>query len=171
MVALSVEALRRDFDGSFALPTRAPDVGSVDLLAIRVRGKPFALRIGEIAGVATGRRLTQVPSSNPALLGLVGVRGTLVAVFDLGTLLGEPLAGQPARWVALCGGHDQLAVAFDDVEGHLRLLESELGATEGERHALVEHVIRGDGALRPIVSVPKIVDKALAGPVGPGKGT
>jgi chemotaxis signal transduction protein len=171
MPAVSAEALRREFDGSFALPVRANEVGTVDFLAIRVRGKPFALRISEIAGVATGRRFTQVPSPNPALLGLVGVRGSLVAVFDLGTLLGEPLGGEPARWVALCGGHDQLAVAFDDVEGHLRLPDNELGATEGERHALVEHVIRGDDALRPIVSVPKIVDKALAGPSGPGKGT
>src|SRR5689334_7571216 len=100
MTTFSVEALRREFDGSFALPQREAAPDAIEVLAIRVGGKPFALRLSEVAGVATGRRLTPVPSARRGMLGLVGVRGSLVAVFDLAVLLGEPPNTAEPRWVA-----------------------------------------------------------------------
>lgn len=162
MATFSVEALRRDFDGSFARPVREAAQDALDLLAIRVGAKPFALRLSEVQAIATGRRLTSVPSGHAAMLGLVGMRGSLVAVFDLAALLGEPPSGTPARWVALAAGSDGLAVAFHELEGQLRVEPGALVATLGEHDGLVEHALESEGALRPVVSLPRVVAKLSA---------
>jgi purine-binding chemotaxis protein CheW len=173
MASSSVETLRRDFDGSFALPPRDTATDGIDLLAIRVGERALAFRLSEIAAIATGRRLTETPSSNPELLGLVGVRGALVAVLDLGAMLGEQTRSEAPRWVALCQGDDQLALGFDTLEGHLRVPPSALEAVEGERLGLVAHVVRSESGPRSVVSVPRIAAKmtALAGRARPEKGT
>lgn len=174
MAGPSLELLRSEFDGSFALPLKesAPDL--IDLLAIRVAGRPYALRVAEIGGVAAGRRVTSVPSPRPALAGLVSVRGALVAVFDLAALLGMPAsAGGSARWVALCGEDAGLALAFDEFEGHLRLPAAALRAHESKGAGFVEHVVGGEAELRPIASIPRIVESVSrrTGRERPGKAT
>lgn len=171
MASISVEELRREFDGAFALPPRELAWDSVDLLAIRVGTKPYALRISEISAVLTGRPVTQLPSSNEALSGLVGIRGALVAVFDLAKLLGEDRTDEEPRWVALCGGESQLAVAFHAIEGHLRAKPDALRATTDEHQHLVDQVLRAEDALRPLVSVPRLVETVLnrIGRERPGK--
>jgi chemotaxis signal transduction protein len=173
MASTSVELLRRDFDGSFALPPREAGTEGVDLLAIRVGERALALRLSEISTVATGRRLTETPSSNPALLGLVGIRGALVAVLDLAAMLGEPTRSEAPRWVALCQGDDQLALGFDTLEGHLRVPPAALELVDGERWGLVAHVVRTELGPRSVVSVPRIAARAmaLAGRARPEKGS
>jgi chemotaxis signal transduction protein len=172
MASLSVEALRREFDGSFALPPREVATDLVDLLAIRVGERALALRVSEIAAVATGRRLTEVPSRSAELLGLVGIRGALVAVLDLAALLGEEKLGEAPRWVALCAGDEQLALGFHALEGHLRLPAAALEAVHDERQGLVSEVVRDGSGLRSVVSVPRIAARALklAGRARPEKG-
>jgi purine-binding chemotaxis protein CheW len=173
MASLSIEALRREFDGSFALPAREVASDSLDLLAIRIDNEPFALRVSEIAGLVTGHRLTPVPSPLPSLMGLLGVRGALVAVFDLGALLGEaPMTAAP-RWVALCPGEHGLAVAFPELEGHLKLPSTAVRVAEGQRRELVEHSIQTEAELYPIASIPRILKRLLvsAGVQQPGKET
>jgi chemotaxis signal transduction protein len=173
MASSSVETLRSDFDGSFAVPPRDAATDGVDLLAVRVGERALAFRLSEIATIAAGRRLTETPSSNPELLGLVGVRGALVAVLDLAAMLGEQTRSEAPRWVALCQGDDQLALGFDMLEGHLRVPPSALEAVEGARLGLVSHLVRGDSGPRSLVSVPRIAArvKALAGRERPEKGT
>jgi chemotaxis signal transduction protein len=172
MAAFSVETLRREFDGSFALPPREIATDLVDLLAIRVGERALALRVSELSAVATGRRLLEVPSRNAELLGLVGIRGALVAVLDLAALLGEAKAGETPRWVALCAGEEQLALGFHALEGHLRLPEAALEAVDDERQGLVSQVVREESGLRGVVSVPRIAARALAlaGRARPEKG-
>jgi chemotaxis signal transduction protein len=173
MAAFSVEALRREFDGAFALPTREVAADGVDLLAIRVGARRLALRVSEIAAVATGRRLTPVPSPTSELLGLVGMRGVLVAVLDLAALLGEELESSEApRWLALCAGDDQLALGFHVLEGHVRVPPTALEGVDGGRLGLVTHVAHTESGLRSIVGVPQVAAraKAWAGRERPEKG-
>ncbi len=174
MASFSVETLRREFDDSFALPPREVAADGVDLLAIRVGERPLALRVSEIAALATGRRLTPVPSPTSELLGLIGMRGVLVAVLDLASLLGEGSRSSEApRWVALAAGDEQLALGFHVLEGHVRVPPAALEAVEGGRLGLVAHVAHTESGLRSIVSVPLVAAraKALAGRERPEKGT
>jgi chemotaxis signal transduction protein len=157
MPAVSVETLRREFDGSFALPQRDAAPNIVHLLAIRVGTQPYALRVSELGALAADRRVTPVPSPTAALSGLVGLRGVVVAVFDLAILLGEAPGNEGPRWLALCGADAHCALGFSTLEGHLRVPLDALRAKPGERQGLVEHVLESEGELRSIASVPRIV--------------
>ncbi len=157
MPGLSAEALQREFDETFARPVRERALDFVDLLSIRVGGQPYALRVAELGGVAAGRRVTPVPSPAPAFSGLIGLRGAVFAVYDLAELLGLPGRGGERRWVALAAGDQELALAFDELEGHLRLDPSDLGVNESSGQGFCEQAARAGTELRPIVSIPRIV--------------
>jgi len=171
MAAFSVERLRREFDGSFALPLRETATDVVALLAIRVGDKPYALAVAELGGIAVDRLVTPVPSKAKALSGLVGLRGNLVAVFDLATLLGEAPGAETPRWLARCGSA-AVAVAFHTLEGHLHVPREALRATPEMQQGLVELVLEDGGELRPIASISRVVQAVSerAGQGRPGKG-
>lgn len=113
------DELRAEFDGAFqrAVDMTTPDVE--DLIAIRVGGDPHAIRIAAVAGLFVDRRITRVPGRHPALLGLTGIRGTLVPVFDLATALGYARPSS-SRWLVIAA-RAPLALAFEAYEGHTRV--------------------------------------------------
>lgn len=165
-------ALRHAFDRSFAEPPPPAATACEDLLAIRVAGEPYALRLRDITGLLTTRKVVPVPAATPHLLGLAGVRGDLVPVFDLGALLGRGALAEPPRWLALCGVDDRIALAFAEFEGHLRVPQDALRPQDprdaGPRH--VEGVVRTDLGARPVVAVPQVLTtirnrRARAGPI------
>lgn len=96
-----LEELRRAFDDSFALPALPQDVDQEDMLGIRVGSLHFAVRVNDLAGVHACRKIVALPESVDGLLGVVGLRGRLVAVYDLAELLGaEVLATATPRRTA-----------------------------------------------------------------------
>jgi len=76
-----VSELREAFDRRFAEPAGA-DAGATqdDFLTITIGADPYAMRLSEVAGLYLTPRITPLPGSVPALLGLVGLRGALVPV-------------------------------------------------------------------------------------------
>jgi chemotaxis signal transduction protein len=170
MPLTAVETLRQDFDATFARPFGDAGADTDDLLAILVGQRRYALRVAELGGVAAGLRVTRVPAANPGLLGLVGLRGALFPVYDLARVLGEPPPVEPPRWLALSLGNERIALAFRELEGHLRLPRAALESA-GRGH--VAFVIREEAGLRSVVDVPGVV-QALRGPGAPsgsGKGS
>jgi len=84
-----VAEMRRQFDESFARPRPHHLPAGESMLAIVVRGEPFAVRLAETAGLAALEgKILPVPSEAKELLGLIGHRGTVVPVFSLAALLG-----------------------------------------------------------------------------------
>lgn len=158
-----LRSLRTEFDQSFARIRQPPEAPGTDFLLIRVAGEPYALRLAEVSALEADRAVTPVPSDAPALLGVAGLRGALVAVFDLAQLLGQapasrarpapqPPQGSPPgpRWLVLVKA-TQTAMAFDDFEGQRRLGPAALATAEdaGQR----QEVLRTAGASRPIVQL------------------
>lgn len=157
-----LRGLREEFDAAFARPRAEPAAPGEDFLLIRVSGEPYALRLREVVALDSDRAITPVPSEAPGLLGVAGLRGALVAVFDLAQLLGHgpaaPAGPAPAvaagsvspRWLGLIKG-SQVAVAFSEFEGQRRLGSDALATTttSGERQELV----RAGGVQRPIVQL------------------
>src|SRR5688572_94281 len=117
--------LRSAFDRSFAESIAASPPPQLDMLAIRVAEHRYALRLSEVLAVHADRRLVPVPSALPELLGLAGLRGVVVPVYDLRRLLGYA-AGVAPRWLALVRAPAPFAVAFEQFEAHLRLPETAL---------------------------------------------
>jgi len=155
---LALETLRSEFDRSFALPLVANARDTLDLVAIRVGDRAYALAGAELGGITAGRRSTPLPSPDPALGGLVGLRGALVAAFDLGVLLGVRASAVPTRWLALSARDRQLAFCFDELEGYLTVKRSALRATETSDAELVGHVLVEESGHRQVADVGKLVE-------------
>lgn len=152
--------LRTAFDASFSAQ-RAPNAGAeLDLLAIRVGGHGYALRLAEVLAVHAERELVPVPSPVPSLLGLIGVRGLVVPIYDLRLLLGYP-AGPPPRWLCLARAASALGFAFEALEAHWRLPhESVVAGSEladnGQRFA--RGGVQTDAGPRPLLHLPSLIE-------------
>ena len=151
--------LRRAFDQTFAAPPGVAAEPLEDFLGVRVAGDLYALRVRELSALAKSGKIVPLPSRVPELLGLTGVRGALVPVYDLAALLGYGSAGENLRWLALCGAHDAIGLAFHEFEGHFRTSRSSVFAAE-RADAKREHVaefVRTGTAVRAILNLPSVL--------------
>ena len=148
-----VADLRADFDRSFADPVRRHDEEHVELLAIRAGGRPYALRLSQTSGLFPDRPVTPLPGPLAALLGVAGFSGAIVPVYDLAALLGHPAPDRP-RWLVLAAGAPALALAFHELDGHVRVPAGVIVA-EGPRGAgSLRGMVPLPGGTRPIVDLP-----------------
>jgi chemotaxis signal transduction protein len=146
--------LREQFDRSFAEPARRHDAEHVELLAVRAGGCPYALRLSQTSGLHPDRPVTSLPGPLGALLGVAGFGATIVPVYDLAALLGHAVPARP-RWLVLAAGEPPLALAFHELDGHIRVPQAVIIAESGDGAA--RGVVRGmvplaDGT-RPIVDL------------------
>jgi chemotaxis signal transduction protein len=121
--------LRAAFDDAFGRPAALTEGATEDLLPIRVAADLYALRIPELTGLLVKRRVVPLPSRRAELVGLCGVRGELVPVYSLSLLLGYG-AEPAAKWLAVCGTPRPVALAFDEIDGFLRLPRTGLYALD-----------------------------------------
>ena len=152
--------LRTTFDASFAAPQATGAGAHVDVLAIRVTGDGYALRLSEVRAVHAERHLTPVPSPHPALLGLVGVRGLVVPIYDLRLLLGYG-AGPAPRWLALARAASPIGFAFEAFEAHWRLpLSAVVTETAGVGHGnrFAPGSVKTDTGPRPLLHLPSLIE-------------
>lgn len=156
-------ALRAEFDHGFAAATSAPHGSLVELLAIRVAGRAYALRLSEVGLIAVDRRIACLPSPLPALGGLCTVRGLLMAVYDLGAILGHARTANP-RWLMLASRSEPVALAFEAFEGQFRVEATQIAMparpadpTQVSGRALVHPLMGIDGPARPIVDVAAVM--------------
>jgi purine-binding chemotaxis protein CheW len=156
-------ALRSAFDESFAVAAASKLERLEGLLAIRVGGDPYVLRLSQITGLYADRRIVAVPSPVVQLLGIVGLRGMMSPVYDLAALLRYPPAVSP-RWMVLAGGSQPVGFAFEGFDAHVQVSEASLvsgedqpvGAVTTRQHA--RGSIRVAGALRLIIQIASVVE-------------
>ncbi len=153
--------LRSAFDRTYALPSRSSEADKTeDLLAIRLAGNAYAIRVREIAGLANNRKTIALPSAIPELLGVTSIRGELAPVYSLAMLLDGHRVTEEPRWLALCRSDEPIGLAFADFEGYLQVELAEVYAASQEHleRALVHEVTRSAGLVRSIISIPAIVE-------------
>jgi len=139
--------LRRSFDQAFAEAPRVADATAEDILAIRLGGNPYALRLSDIAGLHCDRKVVPVPSPVPALLGVASLRGVIAPIYDLGALLGyAPVTGP--RWFALARGDKAIGLAFAIFEAHLRL----------PRASFSDGAVQAAGVVRRIIHMASVLE-------------
>jgi chemotaxis signal transduction protein len=129
------------------------------LLAIRIGGDRYAIPIAEITGLQVDRVIAPVPTLVSGLLGLAGIRGELVPVYSLATLIGYTQPPRATRWLALCGTDQATGLAFDEFERHLNLSVSQIGTADAAR-AKGEHihaVAHAEDGPRPVISIPSVM--------------
>ncbi len=146
--------LRDQFDRSFAEPARSHHVEHVELLAVRAGGCPYALRLSQTSGLHPDRPVTPLPGPLGALLGVAGFSGTIVPVYDLAALLGHPVPARP-RWLVLAAGASPLALAFHELDGHVRVPQTAIIAEAGgaAAHGCMRGMVPLADGTRPIVDL------------------
>jgi chemotaxis signal transduction protein len=142
----SAQTLRRRFDESFAAPSGSNPESAEDLLAIRVGADPYVLRLSQITGLSAGLKIAPVPSPIASLLGIVGVRGVMAPIYDLGALLGYPRTAHP-HWTVFVRAPQTVGFAFETFESHLQI---SVTSVTGE-------TVRAAGALRRLIDMPSVV--------------
>jgi chemotaxis signal transduction protein len=156
-----VGELKRMFDQTFAeAPRSDAESPEGDLLAVSVGGDPYAIRLSEVAGLLSDRKVTWLPGSAIELIGLMGVRGALVPVYDLGALLGYSRAAVPHWFLIAAAVH--VALAIDRFDGYLRVPREAVStesAPSGAKHSPhVREVVRTAELVRPIIDMPSVLD-------------
>jgi chemotaxis signal transduction protein len=163
-MALRLAELKRTFDQSFAAAPGTNSSAHEDLLTVGIGGDSFAIRLSDVAGLLSEAKVTRLPGSATELLGLMGLRGTLVPVYDLRALLGYPRASAP-RWLLIAAAA-RVALGFDRFDGHLRLSREAVSAESSHGAAnhspYVREVVRTDHDVRPIVHMPSVLDAIAA---------
>jgi len=153
LVAERLAGLRDDFDRSFTEPVRRHGAEHVELLAIRAGGRPYVLRLAQTAGLFPDRPVTPLPGPLPALLGVAGFGGGIVPVYDLAALLGHPLPERPG-WLVLAVGVPPLALAFHELDGHLRVPADRILRQQQHGTDSVRGMVALPGGTRSIVDLP-----------------
>jgi chemotaxis signal transduction protein len=118
--------------------------------------------------------VTPLPSARPALLGLVGVRGRLLCVYRLATLLGLEHAARLPRWLLVCEADDQLALAIDSIEAYVTVMQSAFCPTTTPASTLdrfCTQVVTLQDAVRPVLSLAALTSaiRKEAAPAPPTK--
>jgi chemotaxis signal transduction protein len=152
--------LARAFDDAFAEAPQPPASQRVDVLAIRLGGAAYALRLPELAGVFARRTIRALPSPLPELLGLVSIRAAILPVYDLAALLG--LERREAPWLVVAA-QAPVAFAFEDMEGYWRLpSEAIVPAAPGTTGGAISELVQSAEALRPVIHLPVLLSGIAA---------
>ena len=162
---------REAFDRAFALaPATAVEMLD-DLLAIRVAGDPYALRMRDLTGLVASGKIVPLPSPRPELLGVAGIRGSLVTIYSLASLLGYGADGQRTSWVALAGTPQRVGLGFDDFEGFLRVQAADVHGADPAARAgpHLGEVVRVRNVSHRIVDIPSTLAAIHAGGAGSSK--
>jgi chemotaxis signal transduction protein len=161
-LATRAALLRDEFDRSFAEPIGTFVPATQDFLALSVDGLGFALRLTEIAGLHVDRKVTRMPSSDPALLGIAGFRGLVLPVYGIGAVLGRPGTSVP-RWL-IVARPGAVALAFDGFDGYHRVGADAVGAAPsgGAEQPFIRDFVAIGSIARPILYLPSILEHLAA---------
>jgi purine-binding chemotaxis protein CheW len=170
-MSLRLDELRDSFDASFSRPPPPQQEPGEALLRLRVGGAPLAVRLGHLSGLHLMPRLVRLPDSPAALLGVVGLRGQLIAVHDLAALLGLP-QGETPRWLLLAGGTRRVGLAASGFEGQMRATREQMkpGGSSASHPLLSASVLLPDVPPLPVLDVDSLVRKLLEEAAAPQQG-
>jgi len=156
-LAKRVADLRSAFDRAFAVPLQTETAVNQDLLAIRVGGEPYGIRLSEVSGLFVDRPITPIPASNASLLGIGGFRGAIVPVHSLAMLLGYSTLQLP-RWLVMAAAAP-VALAFDLFEGHLRVPADVIlpQQPEAQMRGYAPDFVHGGGIVRPVLHLASLI--------------
>ena len=103
-----------------AAPPPAPgDPDLLEVLAFALAGERYAVASGYVAEVGGLTDLTPLPCVPPFVMGVMGLRGRILAVLDLRRLFGLPSRGltELDRVLVLSGGGQELGLLVDSIDG------------------------------------------------------
>jgi purine-binding chemotaxis protein CheW len=159
--------LRTAFDRAFAAPAHTDATVTVDFLAIRFGGDPYAIRLAEVSGLFINRRITQIPGNDASLLGIAGFRGSVLPVYGLAALFGQSQTPAP-RWLVIAATAP-IALAFDQFDGHLRAAADTILPQQphAQSRGYAPDFLRSGEIVRPVLHVTSVINALGAASAAP----
>lgn len=155
-----LQQLRDAFDDSFTHAATSDSVETLDLLELVVGNQCFLVPVADVRSVHVARPIMRVPTASASLLGLVGLRGAILAVHDLGAMLGVT-TDRTAPWL-MVARQAPIAFGFQKLERHLRLpVNARMAAVDPQR-ILGAEITVDHGVRRAVIQVDRMVDQVLA---------
>lgn len=132
---------------------------AVTLLLVRSGGRRYGLPLEHLSEVIDAEAVFPVPASEPALRGLMTVRGRLLPLVHLGAFVAGEAAPAQAGEVAVVvrAGDRELCLEVDEAETVLRA--EVLAGRSDARTAWATGVIRDETGLVPLLDVPGLVGR------------
>jgi purine-binding chemotaxis protein CheW len=150
--------LRDAFDRSFSSTAEVERIDVESFVGIGVGDGSYAVRLSEIVGIHSEKRVARLPSPLPALLGVVGVRSGIVPVYSLRAFLGYGALRDAPRWFLIAGSKEPVGLAFERFDGQFKLGREALAPVEGRASgAHVREVARIHSGTRAVIDVGSIV--------------
>lgn len=160
--------LRREFDESFARPPPERGQAPEPILEVELGGARAVLKADALSGIQHGRRIVPVRGGLPELLGIGGLHGEIVPVYDLAQLMGTGRGSRQWSWWALPRGDVPIAFAFERLWGYAAVPPEAFTVQQGEgRGAAASELLRREGRLLPVVDLERLA-RAVIERVGPG---
>jgi purine-binding chemotaxis protein CheW len=120
---------------------------------LRVAGEAYAVPVENVLEVVRPGEVTPVPGSVAELLGVLNLRGHILAVADLAQILGLTAAGPPARMLIAESGDLRAGLVIDEVSE-----VGELGdPTEATESELLAGATLADGDLIGIIDLDRVL--------------
>ena len=147
--------MRQAFDRAFSEAPYREAARFDDFLAIRLGADRHVLALADVARLLPLKTVTRLPSVIRELLGIVGIAGAIVPVYDLRALLGYS-ATEPPRWIVIPAAMS-VGLAFDGFDGQFRHPREAIAEAAAAEAPQPRGVLRTAGESRPIVPVASIL--------------
>lgn len=159
-VSMLASELRVSFDRTFTFLPSTPTETTENLLAIKLDGNPYALRLRDIAGLVNDKKIIALPSTIPEFLGIAGIRGTAVAVYSLAALLGYSGEANQSRWLALYEADEPVALAFQEFEGYTKVPFGQIFSANEDlkAHEHIKDVVGNGETVRPMIDLRSVIE-------------
>jgi purine-binding chemotaxis protein CheW len=132
----------------------------IELLGFYVEGELFGLPLKEVLEVLRVVEPVPVPFSSPLIKGIINVRGELIPVLDLKSILNLRPTKKEERIIILESPRGKAGVLVDEVHGVIRLNEESLEPNPmvGMYSKFVRNVAYIDGTLISILEFDRIAE-------------
>ena len=162
------EKLRQQFDDSFTRPAEVQDRGVERLAVVRAGSVSVAVRLNELAGIQVLPAVIELPGDVPFRLGISGIGGRAVPVFDLAGILGCGVPDACLR-IVLIHGDDRVGLACHELVGQLDLSANQIHpiGPGDETGSFAAATVSTDGGGIPVLCLRRVVDRIRPGNTRP----
>ena len=144
--------------------------GPERLILFRVGGEQFALPMSDVDEVIDAPVIQHLPDAGPATLGIAGVRGVFVTVYDARPILCVD-GGTMGAALLFVRDDRRVGLAIDDVFDPLTVGQEELRPVPGASDGIVIGLVRRGSQLVAVLDTQALLDAAAgAGRAGATQG-
>lgn len=166
MDGLDFNILRREPDFSAGDPGRVREEPGLSFIMLTLQGETFAIPLSQVKEIIRVPHITWVPGAPAAVRGIINLRGTVVAVLELATLLGLPelVCDQQSRIIIVESSGAEAGLLVEKVLGVEAVayapMEQSMRTLDEQQRSIITAQAEADGRLIGILDADAILDRS-----------